>query len=66
MDSREQDQARMIAIRAGILLKDSVIDLKIQELANYDENINIRKTALEVLKENTNSRNRGIERDQTN
>jgi HEAT repeat protein len=66
VDSRERDQAQMMAIRAGILLNDSVINRKIKELAEYDENINIRKTALEVLKDNTNSGNGGMERDQTN
>lgn len=66
VDSRERDQARIIAIQAGILLNDPVINRKIKELAEYEDNINIRKTALAVLKENTNSSNRGTERDQTN
>ncbi|MEE9190519.1 MAG: HEAT repeat domain-containing protein, partial [Candidatus Neomarinimicrobiota bacterium] len=57
VDSRERDQARIIAIQAGILLNDPVINRKIKELAEYEANINIRKTALTVLKENTNSSN---------
>ena len=50
VDVREQDQARIVAIRAGVLLNDSIINNLIQELADKDENINIRKTAMEVLK----------------
>jgi len=50
VDVREQDQARIIAIRTGILLNDSIINKKIAELADKDDNISIRKTAMEVLK----------------
>ena len=55
VDVREQDQARIVAIRAGVLLNDSIINNLIQELADKDENINIRKTAMEVLKIYKNS-----------
>ena len=55
VDVREQDQARIVAIRAGVLLNDSIINNMIQELADKDENINIRKTAMEVLKIYKNS-----------
>ena len=50
VDVREQDQARIIAIRTGILLNDLIINKKIAELADKDDNISIRKTAMEVLK----------------
>lgn len=55
VDVREQDQARIIAIRTGILLNDSIINKKIAELADKDDNISIRKTAMEVLKTKNSS-----------
>ena len=55
VDVREQDQARIIAIRTGILLNDTIINKKIAELADKDENISIRKTAMEVLKTKNSS-----------
>ncbi len=66
VDSHERDQARMVAIRAGILLNDSLVNRRIRELAEGDESINIRKTALEVLKISANSSRRGTYDDQTN
>jgi len=63
VDIRERDQARIIAIRAGILLNDPIINSKIQELADEENNINIRKTAMDVLKINTSSSNQWMEYD---
>ena len=63
VDIRERDQARIIAIRAGILLNDPIINSKIQELADEENNINIRKTAMDVLKIDTSSSNQWMEYD---
>ena len=63
---QEQDQARIIAIRAGILLNDSVINKKIEELADKDGNIAIRKTAMEVLKTKNSSAESQIKTDIAN